>query len=297
MTDITLALGGGGARGLAHLGVIEILEQAGYRIRRVVGISIGALVAGLVGFEADTSRVQRRAIQYLMSREFQRHQRTLFGSPSAAHDTAAHGLFAWFAQVQQYLAANRLFHRVIAQPSMLPGVLLHDVVTRLLPDAVLQDARFPLAIVAADLASGHVVVLEKGSLHAAVKGSASLAGIFPPVPWGDMQLVDCGNFYSLPSSIAAAYGGSPVVAVEVSADVKHLPKCRTAIDALVRIDEIGENFWRKQTRESARFVIRPEVHDTQWFDFSRADHLIEKGRRAARAALPELDRVLQHRRN
>ncbi|MCA8989524.1 MAG: patatin-like phospholipase family protein, partial [Planctomycetaceae bacterium] len=247
MKKITLALGGGGARGLAHLGVVRALKQAGFEITRIVGVSMGSLVGGLVATGLDYDKVQARALHYLLSERFQIHQQTLFGirGNTAGEEDS---YFSWYVRIQQFLRANSLFRRILTQPSMLPGVLLEDVVENLLPDVSIESLPIPLSVVAVDLVSGHQVVIETGSLRSAVRGSASLPGIFPPVPSGNMLLCDTGTFCSLPARIAQSYGEAPVVAVEVATETVPGIQPKTALEVLIRVDEIGENYWRKQVR-------------------------------------------------
>ena len=107
--------------------------------------------------------------------------------------------------------------------------MLQDVVDNLIPDADISDAVIPLSVVAVDLRSGHMVVLEKGPLRDAVRASASLPGIFPPIPFNGMLLCDVGVFYSLPTTVARTYAPKKcLVAVDVSSDLSPLPACETA---------------------------------------------------------------------
>ncbi|MEO1998734.1 MAG: patatin-like phospholipase family protein [Planctomycetaceae bacterium] len=285
--SITLALGGGGARGVAHLGVIEVLLETGLQLERLVGISIGSLVGAMFAFHQDIAEVQARSLSYLLSERFQRHQRTLFGTISS-EEADAGGLFSWYDRIKDYLRANQLFHRVVTQKSLLPSVILQDVVDNLLPDADIADAAIPLSIVAVDLRSGHRVVLEKGSVRQAVRASSSLPGIFPPVEFEGMQLCDVGVFCSLPTTVGVSYGTGTLLAVDVSSDLQPLNDCETALDVLMRMDEIGESLFRKHVRNSADLVIRPKVSQVEWFDFSSAPQLIDAGRVAARNAMAEL---------
>ena len=195
---VTLALGGGGARGAAHLGVIEAIERAQFPIERIVGTSIGSIMGAAYAAQPEIEVVERRMLDYVLSSEFQKHQAVLFGTHSS--DAAEPGgMFSWYDRVKQYLRANRIFHRVITQPSMLPGVVLQDVVNHLIPEMDLADTRVPLSIVSVDLCSGHRVVLEKGPLRRAVQASSALPGIFPPVEWDGMLLCDIGVLNSLPA--------------------------------------------------------------------------------------------------
>lgn len=292
---ITVALGGGGARGLAHLGVIDALTEQGFEIERIVGISIGSLVGGMVAFHDSIDHVRSRALNYLTSAKFQKHQQTLFGASGSSPGDETRGIFSWYYQIQEYMRANRIFHRVISQPGMLHGVLLQDVMDHLLPDDDLSEARTPLTIVAADLLSGHVVMLEKGSLRQAVRGSSALPGIFPPVEFDDMLLCDSGNFLTLPTRIASSYPANFVLGVEISAAVKPLQQVNTALEAWIRVDEIGEDYWRKQVRSAADFVLQPPVAHVEWFNFSAAAKVMEIGKQAAYRAMDQIEAAWQKR--
>jgi NTE family protein len=286
--SVTLALGGGGARGLAHLGVIEVLLDQGFEIERIVGVSMGSLTGAVYAFEADIKRAQQRALDYLLSQSFQEHQHTLFGASPKEELENSGGLFSWYDRVKKYLRANHLFHRVIRTPSLLPGIVLRDVVDHLLPDADISEATVPLSVVAVDLLSGHNVLLESGPLRDAVRGSSSLPGIFPPVAVGEMLLCDIGVFYSLPTTLARPYASQCLVAVDVSSGLQPVTACETALDVLMRMDEIGESLFRKHVRDEADLVIEPAVAGIEWFDFSDPEKLIAAGRRAGERAIAKL---------
>lgn len=282
----SLALGGGGARGMAHLGVIESLLEAEVSIDRIVGVSIGSLAGAMYAFNPDVRNCQQAALEYLTSDSFQRHQKIMFGAKGGDGEAqTTGGVFAWYSRAKDYLRANRIFHRVISHPSLLPGVVLRDVVDNLLPDADIAEATIPLSIVAVDLRSGHKVILERGSVREAVRASSSLPGIFPPVEFEGMLLSDVGVFYSLPTTVARSYGLHQVIAVDVSSDMRRIQDCGTAFDVLMRMDEIGESLFRKHVRDAADLVIRPDVSGIQWFDFSSPQELIDTGRTAGRMAM------------
>lgn len=289
---ITLALGGGGARGISHLGVIDGLRDAGFQVGRVVGVSIGSLAGAMYAFNPDIKQTIGKALGYLLSEPFQTHQQTLFGARRNNGENTG-GVFAWYSRVMSYLRGNRTFHRAVTRPSLLPAAIMLDVVTHLLPDADISEAKVPLSIVTVDLHSGHQVVLERGPVRDAVRASSAIPGIFPPVAWDAMLLADLGTFCSLPTVIAQSYGSSPVVGVDVSTRLKHLPHCDTAMDVLMRMDEIGESLFRKHVQAAADFIIRPSVSHTEWFDFSNPELLISLGRKAARQYSGELAALLR----
>ncbi len=290
--EITLALGGGGARGLAHLGIIEVLIEQGYSIRRIVGVSMGSLVGAMVATGDEPAKIRKKALHYLLSERFKKHQQALFGMGSSSADQSS-GYFSWYYRIEEFLKANRLFRRIVTQPGMLPGILLEDVMKNLVEEKNIEQLPIPLSVVAVDLVSGHQVILEHGPLREAVRGSSSLPGIFPPVPFDEMQLCDTGTFCSLPARIARSYGHVPVVAVEVSSDVVPGIRCHTALDVLMRVDEIGENYWRKQVRHRADLLIRPNVSQVPWYDFTAAEYLFDLGRKAAQQAMSQIEKLFE----
>ena len=139
----TLALGGGGARGLAHLGVIEGLLGADFAIERIVGVSIGSLAGALFAFCPNISQVQKTSLKYLLSPEFQRHQKALTGMRPSSNCGATGGACAWYDRIRDYVRANLLCRQIIRDPSLLPESVLRQVVDHLLPDADIADAYHP----------------------------------------------------------------------------------------------------------------------------------------------------------
>lgn len=284
---VTLALGGGGARGLAHLGVIEVLRASGIRIERTVGVSIGSIIGAIAAFEPDIKDAQRKVSEFLRAEPFQRHQAALYGTSRRQKSEKGSG-FLWFNRVREYVTANRLVHRVMLRPSFLSTKLLEEVVENLLPDADISEALTPLTIVAVDLKTGEHVKLETGSVRKAVIGSASLPGIFPPVEVGNYLLSDVGVFCALPTTISRSYQPDHLVAVDVSPSLESIHGCETALDVMMRMEEIGGTLFRDYVLSLADVIVRPEVGTLEWSDFSEIEGVVERGRAAARAVLPML---------
>ena len=109
----TIALGGGGARGLAHLGVMEAIGESEVRTERIVGVSIGSLVGAMCATDSDISRVQASANELLYSPIFQRKHQELFGEALSETD-AAGGLFSWYGRIKSLMSAHRRLRRALA---------------------------------------------------------------------------------------------------------------------------------------------------------------------------------------
>lgn len=280
-----LALGGGGARGVAHLGVVEVLRRLPVDIRRFVGVSIGSLAGALCAIDSDTDRIQRRVIDYLTSETFQSKQAALFSTAPDAEEPATSGLFAWYRQMMKYIGARRKLSALFNRPALLKAELIQDVVDALLPDIDIGDTVTPMTIVALDLYSGQKVALTEGSLKDAVMASTAIPGVFPPVAWDGMLLCDVGMIDALPVEIARDCGADLTIAVDVGAQVEPVEKCVTAADIFLRLYDIGEPIVRQYTGRMADLVIRPDVADLSWYDFSDPAAMVDLGRAAAETYL------------
>lgn len=277
---VSLALGGGGARGLAHLGVIEELQQMPVSIERYVGVSIGSLAGALCAFDLSTTRVSENVMTYLTSDKFQSKQASLFAAAPNAEEPITAGLFAWFHQIRKFVGARRRLAAIFRRSALLDAEIIQDIVDSLVPDIDIRDLKTPLSIVALDLLSGKRIVLTEGSLRRAVMASAAIPGVFPPVKWGSMLLCDIGTMDAIPSKIAKTYCSDLTIAVDVGARIEPVSHCSTAAEIFLRLSDIGEPLVRDYTSQIADVVVRPSVASTSWYDFSDPAALIEHGRHA-----------------
>lgn len=284
-----IALGGGGARGLAHLGVMQAIGESGVQTEQIVGVSMGSLVGAMCAVEPDIRRVQAKAIELLRSPVFQLKQELLFGAEMPISDEETSGsYFAWYGRIKKYLSTHRKLNRAVTSPSLMSETTFAEAIDFLLPDIQMEELVTPLAIVAVDLLSGHRIVLEKGSLRKAVRASIAIPGFFPPVPWDDMLLCDIGVVDSLPTSIAKSYASDLTIGVDVGQEHTSIHECNTALDVMMRMQDIGEILLRRHVLDTADLIIRPEVGNIAWFDFSEPERLIQAGRDAAHKTLPKL---------
>ena len=179
MRDVALALSSGGARGLAHIGAIEELEQQGYRIRSVAGCSMGALVGGMY----------------------------------------AAGRLAEFKEWMQTVDRRKMLSLLDLSRSinhLVKGEKVIDALKEIVPDVAIEDLPVEYQAIATDWKNGREVVFSKGSLYDAIRASISLPLFFNPVRRGDMILVDGGVVNPLPLKQASSMAGDMLVAVNVS---------------------------------------------------------------------------------
>lgn len=282
---VGLALGGGGARGFSHIGVLSVLEQEGVDINLIVGTSAGALVGGAYASGLSLKEVQTKIDTYLRSPEFDKSSLKTIGlSFSPTGKTS-------FQKVQTFLMNRYYLVRAFLKPSILPSEEFKSLVNYLLPDIDIRDTRIPFHAVATDLINGQEVILSEGSIRQAVLASASVPGAVEPVRWGDMLLADGSITSSVPVRAARRLGADIVIAVMIG---RVLPKATdgdvdTATEIIYRAGEIAANKLEETELAGADVIIRPEVGDLHWSDFTRSADLIRNGENACRESLKNIN--------
>lgn len=276
--DITLALGGGGAKGNAHIGVLRLLEMEGFRIRAIAGTSFGGLVGCFYAAGFDSDQIELK-----------------------------------FASVDQ----SRLYDRVRGEnPSFLGLRRVQHWLDHALAGRTFEEARIPCAVTTVDLLSAQEVVLREGSMRDALLATIALPGIFPASPIGSWELIDGGILDPVPVAVARSLAPSyPVVAVSLTAPLGAAPRALPIpfLDGLpapvadrirgLRVTQATDIFLRsidiggrqiaalRLKMERPDVLIRPAVDQIGILDRVDVHEVARLGEDAARAKLPELRRV------
>lgn len=245
-----LALGGGAARGFAHVGVIQVLEQSGIRPDLVVGTSAGSLVAALYASGLDGAALERAALSM---------------------DEAT--LTDWMLPL-----VNR---------GLLRGDALARYVRQAVGGRLLQDMSPPLGVLATDLASGQGVLFQRGDAAQAVRASSAVPGVFAPVAIAGREYVDGGLIAPVPVSQARAMGAEVVLAVDISADPQG-NNASGLLGLLLQTTAIMGQSINRFELASAEVVLRPALSGVGSADFASRQRSIAAGRAAMQAALPRL---------
>jgi NTE family protein len=282
---IGLALGGGGARGLAHIGVLRVLEREEIPIDLIVGTSIGALVGGAYASGISPDELQKKVDEYLNSTEFRSSTMKAF---EAAH---AKGELGLTQKIQTYLR-NRFY---LIQAMFKPGILSNEdfqtTINYFIPDIQIEETRIRFRAVATDLVSGEQITFSKGPLRQAVMASCAVPGAIAPIKEGGRLLSDGGIICLVPSSVARQEGADIVISVAVDRGISS-EELRTVVDVYHRVSEIMGEKLKKYEFAEADVVILPEVGDLHWSNFSQAMNLIDEGEKAAREKLDEIRNVM-----
>jgi len=252
--SIGLALGGGFARGLAHIGVLKVLEQENIPINFIAGTSVGALIGAVY---ASGARPQEMA------------------------EIAAHVRFRDFAR----WTVSRLG---FASNDRMAG-MLH----RWLKVKTFEELRLPLAVVATDFATGEPVVFRSGELIGPVRASCSYPGMFLPVNVNGRLMVDGMLAYSVPTTPLRTMGAERVLAVYLKAHWVNSAPPRSVFDVIGQCFSIAQTKMSSLWQVDADVVIEPEVQGVAYDAFDCAPALVRAGEEAARRALPRIRQWLE----
>ncbi len=279
---IGLALGGGGARGGAHLGVIKALEELGVKFDFIVGTSAGGFVAALYAHYGSVDNVVDKVKGLLESKKYKSLKIEDFSVEKEASriKKAAHSVRETFMVAKGFV--NR---------SLISDELIAGAVSDLLPDIDIESLPIKTGYVATDLVTGRDIVIVGGSLRTAVQATGSIPGIFPPVPLDDMVLVDGGATQKVPVLPAMAMGADVVIAVDISKGIRPHNNFRTAFEILLRIDSITSERLNGLELLLADVVIKAGVSDMEWYEFDRLDEAYDRGYSAARQKAEQLKDV------
>src|SRR5512136_916276 len=280
---IGLALGGGGARGLAHIGVLMVLEREGIPIDLIVGTSIGALVGGAYASGISPDELQKKVEEYLNSTEFRSSAINAF---EAAHAKGEVGLTQ---KIQTYLRNTFYLIQAMFKPGILSNEDFQTTINYFIPDIQIRETLIPFRAVATDLVSGAQITFSEGPLRQAVMASCAVPGAIAPLKEGEKLLSDGGIICSVPSSVARQEGADIVIAVVVDRGIGS-EELRTVVDVYLRVSEIMGERLKQCELADADVVILPEVGESHWSSFSQAMRLVDEGEKAAREKLDEIRR-------
>ncbi len=284
---MTLALGGGGARGAAHVGVLYELEEAGIPVMALAGTSAGAVVGAMWLAHGSARAVETRWREFLASGLLADLPDVRLAPSVTSHDNV---LLSFARRLRQ----GAVVALAIERRGLIAAEDLDRSLAFLLPDIDVRTLPRPFTAVATDLATGDPVILRAGPLRDVVAASSSVPGVVPPRLIDGRALIDGGVVAEVPVAQAAQLGPHPVVAVYAGeAPRTEDPAAITVPRALARASMLAGRALAARLVDAADLVIAPDVGALHWSDFARFDEAIAAGRTAARAALPHLRALLQ----
>lgn len=269
-----LALSGGGARGLAHIGVLKVLEQEGIKPAYIAGTSMGGVIATAYAFGLNSAQMEEEALKLSKLSSIL----SFFVDPS----------LPW--------------------KGLIEGKKIKDYFYKWVGDATFAEARIPLALVAVDLKSGEEVVMQEGKVVDALRATISVPGIFTPYTCNGKILVDGGVLNNLPADVVRQMGAEVVIAVDVAVELNQLDWKQPRLP-FSQIPEVFAALWRtvevmeKEIRTRRLREARPDVLIKPRLDrditvltgFNRVADIIKAGEDAAYEHLPRIRNLLRPR--
>lgn len=250
LPKVGLVLGGGAARGFAHVGVIRVLEREKIPIDLIVGTSVGSFVGAIYADKKNSFELEWTA--------FSLEEKDLFD-------------YTFISPTQGFVRGERLEEFVLKKVSA----------------RELQQLKIPLGVVATDIQSGEVVVLQTGSVARAVRASSAIPGIFIPVRYQGRLLVDGGVLNNVPVDVARKMGAEVVIAANLGGGKKSA-QVNNIFDAIVQSLYLMSIESTEARLRDADVVIQPAVSHIGPIDFSRKKELLTLGIQAAEQALPRI---------
>jgi NTE family protein len=279
---IGLALGGGGARGLSHIGILKVFERANIPIDIIVGTSIGAMVGGAYASGISTEELESLVQEYVNSTEFQ-------SSTVKSMADIYNGEQEQLKQKIQSFIKNQIYIlQMLFKPGILSSIDFQNMINYFIPNIQIQDTPIPFRAVVTDLISGEQIVFSQGSLRHAVLASCAVPGVIEPIREGDRLLSDGGIVSLIPVHVARDEGADIVIAVVVDRDIRTDDELKTVKDIYYRACEITSAKLETYELMDADIVIRPDVKNLHWTSFSKAVDLVREGEKAAQDILPHI---------
>jgi NTE family protein len=254
---IALVLGGGAARGFAHVGVIRVLEQEKIPLDMVVGTSVGSLIGAIYASDLNSFELEWTAFQLEKDDLFD------FGVMNA-----------------------------VSGMGLARGDKLEDWVKRHVKTVNIENTKLPFSAVATDLNWGHKVVLDKGSVARAVRASSAIPGVFQPVQHQGKFLVDGGVVDNIPISVAKAKGADIVIAVDISGNLGN-PNITNLLGVTLQATNIMFALNVEHSKKDADVLISPAgIGDVGMLDFTQKKRCMQAGITAAQKAMPTVRKAI-----
>jgi NTE family protein len=286
---VGVALGGGAARGLAHIGVLKVLQANKIPIDVVVGTSIGALVGGAFALLGDACKVEKRFRRFVRSREFRRAEFEFLkdsrkDKPSLIYSVGnliKRGIFYSFSMTRSSFISKENF--------------LHNIYS-LIEDVTFDKLTLPFGAVSVDLGTGDAALLTSGSLRKAISASSAIPGLMPPIQSNGRTLIDGGVVSKVPVIEAFKMGADMVIASDIAQELEDTRSLNKGLEILVRAEAIKTEALRRFQCRLADVAIHPRVQHIHWADFVEAVKLIEEGERATQARIPDIKAIIERSR-
>ncbi len=253
---VGLALSGGAARGIAHIGALKALSEARIPIDIIAGASSGALIGALYASGLDIDKIEEKALA---------------------------------------LKWRELADFTLPKMGLISGKGIEEFVSEHTGVRNFKELKIPLAIVTTDLISEREVIFKEGPLARIVQASCSIPGVYTPVKYEGMLLVDGGVVNILPTDVLHRMGADFVIGVDVNTRATISPEPKNVFQVILQSWDVISRQGAERAKKDADLVIYPEVGDISKVDLKRARELLQAGYRATQEVIPQLKKEMKRK--
>jgi len=284
MSKFGLALGGGGARGLAHIGVLKVLDEEKIKIHSITGCSMGALIGGLYAYFGDAKQVEDFIFKAIKHPKF-----VELGTDKLKGNNKSDK--SYFEQFFDYIGTRVQALKALNRLSYFDEELTNEIY-QIIPDVPIENFKIKFSAIATELLSGEEINFTNGSLRDVIRASSAIPGIFPPVKYQNYFLIDGSASESVPAGKVREIGADRVLAVDVTRCIKTIEQPQNIFDVLYRSEDITSFKLSVLRLREADLVIRPQVRHLTWADFDKTDEIIAAGEQASKENINEIKKLI-----
>tara|TARA_B100001113_G_scaffold153307_1_gene125454 strand:- start:435 stop:1370 length:936 start_codon:yes stop_codon:yes gene_type:complete len=276
---IGLALGGGGARGACHIGVLKILEDNGIIPDVIAGTSAGSMIGAMYASEMNAHIVEQKYMKHIQSENFKD-----LGFRYIANSEKDDSIFS---QIVKQIKNQYVLMVSSNRKSIIKNERLSKAANILFETKKFEDLKIPLLVTATDLVTGNPIIYKTGDLVDAVVQSSTIPGFVEPTYQNNRMLVDGG--ISLPTPVTPLIGECDfIISINITRGVSNQPEPNNIFEILNRSRDISIGQLNKYLLEKANFIIKPEHNNLHWSAFDKSDEFLKVGEKAASDSIESL---------
>ncbi len=279
---VGLALSGGGARGLAHIGILKVIDELDVKVDYIAGTSMGAVVGGLYAMGYSAEEIE----DMILNTDFD----NIFDEAVSREDLYI-GQKRWMPYANYFFDLDDKFHPGLPEALFSGSKLINTFFDYTYPVSNINDFnQLPIQFkcVATNIITGEMQVFEKGNLHEAMRASMSAPSILEPMKLGEEIYIDGGIRTNLPSKIVKEMGADTIIGLQLSSELRS----KENLDNLIKVLDQTINFSMtdnvKKSIELCNILIKPELFEISNYDFDNKKKIIDLGEIAAREHIEKL---------
>ena len=286
---IGLALGGGGARGAAHIGVLKVLHKNGIVPDVIGGTSAGAAIGAMYAATQDPDWMDNRFREFMSSEVYKE-----LGVERLQSDQSPESVIG---QVAKFVQNKLVVAIALTRSSIIKKERLKNAFDYLIPVKTFEELKIPLNVYATDLQFGETICYNSGDLIDAVTQSGSIPGFVEPTENNDKLIVDAGVSAPLPVRELKDKADF-IIGVDISRGAPKKPiKKVNIVEIITRAERITSQYYTDMLSEKSDFLIRPDVLGLHWSEFNKYDILLENGITATTERIEELKKLIKYRKS